>query len=989
MFELNDINKSKYLLLKQYEIPEQNVEVIELCHQKTGAKLVFFICDDENRVFNIAFKTPVDNSKGTPHILEHSVLCGSKKYDVKDPFIELLKSSMKTFLNAMTFPDKTCYPVASANLKDFHNLMDVYLDAVFYPNAVKNDKIFKQEGWHYEIENKDDELKVNGVVFNEMRGVYSNPDSILESSILSNLFKDTNYAFESGGEPKEIYNLTFDEFKSFHKKFYSPTNSIIYLYGRLDYNYELEYLDREYLCNFEREDVQAEFKDAKVSGTISEQIDFYNIDSEDNKDKAYLAYSFGIDGDKSGLKNIVLQIIDYVLFSSDSAILKEKFLNAGFGEAVFSRHDMGLKQGFYSIISQNVLESKKDDFIKLFDDSINEIVNDGLDIDKFKAGINSYYFEYAEGEFSSYPRGLYFSLVSLDTYLYDQGITKFLEYKDSFDLIKKVDLSNKDNIFIRTLKEVFIDNRHRAINILRPKMGYSEEKDKLIKDELSKRKSNFSSADIDNIIVQMNELKEYQKKQDNSESLKCIPMLKISDIDRDKKTIDYEVEVNENVDTIITYKNDKDIVYISLKFDITDLKKEEIYLFSLISNIISKVDLVTQSYHEFNNFVDINTGGLVIAIEITEKKALLSFKIKTTSDKVRYAFDIFYKLFSETQFVDSKRINILLNESKQNSLLSILSSGHLAAMNRSKSSIDFRSSILDKVDSSGIGYYKFLSAVCSNYISNSDLINDSLDLLFKKIHRRKMYLTLCANKKYHDDIINNFKLFTDNVIKNKMKHIYTERDENRLLQNVSSMDSFIHFDSLDKKCRYEAILTPNDINFCALAGKYPKEMYSGRLTLLRILFNYEYLWTNIRVLGGAYGCMSVFSKEGNYSLCSYRDPNLSNTNKIYLGIPKFLESFDKNIEEIHKYIIGSMGAYDNPLSVVENHNRNIAAYFNGISDEEYNMRRHEVLDITLDDIRKLSQVFNDIENGERCALISAAKLDEAKKEYDQVWQLIE
>lgn len=989
MFELNEINKSKYFLLKQYTIAEQNLEVVELCHKKTEVKLVFFICDDEDRVFNIAFKTPVNNSKGTPHILEHSVLCGSKKYDVKDPFIELLKGSMKTFLNAMTFPDKTCYPVASANLKDFHNLMDVYMDAVFYPNAVNNDKIFKQEGWHYEMDSKDSELKVNGVVFNEMRGVYSNPDSILESSILNNLFKGTNYEYESGGDPKEIYNLTFDEFKAFHKKYYSPTNSIVYLYGKLDYNYELEYFDREYLGSFEKEEVRAEFKDTKILGTNSEQIDYYNIDSEDNKDNAYLAYTFGVDFEKTSLKNIVLQIIDYVLFSSDSAILKEKFLNEGFGEAVFSRYDMGLKKGFYSIISQNVLESKKEAFLKLFDDSIRDIVNNGIDVDKFKAGINSIYFEYAEGEFSSYPRGLYFSLISLDTYLYDQGITTFLEYKDSFDIIRKEDLSSKDNIFIRTIKEVFVDNKHRTTNILRPKMGYSEEKDKLIKDELSKRKNVLSSDDIDNIITQMNELKDYQKQQDSSENLKCIPMLKLSDIDRDKKTIDYEVEVNENVDTIITYKNDKDIVYIGLKFDISDFKKEEIYLFALISNIISKVDLVTESYHEFNNFVDINTGGLNIDIEITEKKALLSFKVKTTSDKVRYAFDIFYKLFSETQFVDTKRINILLNECKQNSLLSILSSGHIAAMNRAKSNIDFRSSILDKVDLNGIGFYKFLSAVCSNYTSNSDLINDSFDLLFKKIHRRKMYLTLCTNEKYHDDIINNFKTFTNYVIKNKMKHIYTERDENRLLKNISSMDGFIHFDSLDKKCRYEAILTPNDINFCALAGKYNKELYSGRLSVLRTLFNYEYLWTNIRVLGGAYGCMSMFSKEGNYSLCSYRDPNLSNTNKIYLGIPKFLESFDKSVEEIHKYIIGSIGAYDNPLSIVDNHNRNIAAYFNGITDKEYNDRRHEVLDITLDDIRKLSQVFSDIENGERCALISVAKLDEAKKEYDQVWQLIE
>lgn len=989
MFELNEKNKNKYSIVKQYVVEEENIEVVELVHNKTEAKMLLFICDDENRVFNIAFKTPISNSKGTPHILEHSVLCGSKKYNVKDPFIELAKSSMKTYLNAMTFPDKTCYPVASANLKDFHNLVDVYMDAVFYPNVVKNDKLFKQEGWHYEIENKDAELKVNGVVFNEMRGVYSDPDSILESGILSNLYKGTNYQYESGGDPNEIFNLSFDEFVAFHKKYYSPTNSIVYFYGKLDFNYELDYIDTEYFCNFDKIDVDARFEDAKGITPYAEKIDYYNIDTEENKDKAYLAYSFSFDEEKTSLKYFALRIIDYVLFSSESAILKEKFLNEGFGETVYSKFDLGIKNGFYSIISQNVLESKKDEFIKLFDNYIKEIIENGIDVNKFKAGINSCYFDYAEGELGSFPRGLFFILVSLETYLYGDGATTLIEYKKAFDTINKEDLSSKGNIFIKVLKECFVDNKHRCVNVLRPKMGYSEEKDANLKEILEKRKSSFSYEEIKNIIDDVAELKKYQSTKDSKEDLKCVPTLKLSDIDRDKKLIEYETEVNENVQTIITYKNDKDIIYTGIKFDISDLSKEEIYLFALINCVIAKVDLVNESYRDFNNYVDINTGGLSIGVDVTNSNAFFSLDVKTTKDKIDYAFNIFYKLISESQFVDSKRINIILNESKQTSLLSILTSGNTSAMTRSKSSADFRSGIMDKVGMNGVGFYRFLSAICNVYDANRDLFNESMSLMFKKLNRKKLYLTLCTNKKYHDDTVKYFKTFMDSLSNYKIKNEYTDKDEEKLFENISKINKLINFDSFEKKCKSEAIVTPNDINFCALSGKFPKDLFSGKLYLLRILFNYEYLWTNIRVLGGAYGCMSLFDKLGNYSFASYRDPNVSKTNDVFYGVYDFLKKFEGNEEEIHKYIIGTMGGMDNPLSIVENHKRSISAYFNELTDEEYNKARHDILDITGEDIRDLSKIFENIKDGDRCALISSSKMEEAKKEYEQVWRLMD
>lgn len=986
MFVLNELNKSKYNVIETHEIKEQNLEVVELCHLKTKAKLVLLICEDENRVFNIAFKTPVFNSKGTPHILEHSVLCGSRKYDVKDPFIELAKGSLNTFLNAMTFPDKTCYPVASANLKDFHNLMDVYLDAVFYPNVINNDKLFKQEGWHYEINDIKDDLQVNGVVYNEMKGVYSDPDSILESAVLKNLYADTNYAYDYGGNPVDIIDLNYDEFVEFHKKYYSATNSIIYLYGKLDYNDELDRLDRDYLSLLDEVNVDAKFLDVNSFKKDKEQVDYYNVDTDDNDEKSYISYSFSLDYPKTSFNNIIMQIINYVLFSSDSAILKEKLLNEGYGESVFAKYTTEVKNGLYSVVLQNVNEKKKDNFIKLFNSFIQEMIDKGLDIDKFKAGINSLYFEYAEGEYGRVPRGLIFSLVSLDTYLYGGKPYTFIEYKDVFDQIKKIDLNNKNNAFISMLKEVFIDNKHKCINVLSPKKNYSIEKEKQLADRLSDRKNKFSEDDIKNIIEDTRELKKFQLEKDTEEALKCIPMLSIGDIDKYKKMIDYEVESNEGIDTVLSYDNDKDIVYIEISFDISDLKSEELYLFSIINNIISKIDLETMSFNEFNNYVDINTGGLIIKIDIYENKTMFTLKIKVVDDRIDYAFDILFKLLAETKFVDSKRIEILLNECKSNSLLEVMSSGHVASSCRARSDIEYSCGVSDKVSTGGIGFYKFINSLCKVYGKDSSVINETLDALYKELIHKRMYLLTCTNKKYHDRIVegfNNFKKKIDGLkAKNKV-------DSEKLSNNISKIKESIAFDTFDKKSRTEAIVTPNDVNFCALAGTFDAKYYDGKLSVLKVLFNYEYLWTNIRVLGGAYGCMSQFSKTGVYTFASYRDPNVSNTNKVFREVRDFLNTVNKKDSEVEKYIIGAIGNLDNPKSVVDKHNRNVAAYFNSLDDKYFNKIRTDILSMKAKDLNVLAKVFEDIDNGSKCALICANKIEEAQKEYDDIWQLMD
>lgn len=989
MFKLNDYNNKFFEVLNEVWIEERNLRVVELRHIVTKASILLFICDDKNRVFNIAFKTPVNNSKGAPHILEHSVLCGSRKYNVKDPFIELAKTSMNTFLNAMTYPDKTCYPVASANLTDFHNLVDVYLDAVFYPNAIKNDKIFKQEGWHYEISDRNSPLKTNGVVLNEMKGVYSNPDSILETDILKNIYANTNYAYEYGGEPNEIINLDFDEFKRFHDMYYSASNSIIAYYGKLDFNYELESLQKNYLQDFSFVDVDAHFIDPRDYHKNNEMVSYYSIDNEESINKAYFSYSFSIDGEKRTLDSIVIKILDYILFSSESAIIRNKLLELGLGESVYSFCEFSLKNILYSIVSQNIAPDKKDEFKNVLISSIEELIKNGIDENVLKAGINSLYFSFEEENFGRTPRGLMLILGTLETYLYSNDFISHIQYKSAFDYLNSIDLSDKNNTFYQMLKSIFIDNEHSAINVLLPKFGLIKENEQKIAAILDKKKKELSDNEIDKIIVDYNELKEYQKTKDTEEALKCIPSLKIADLEPTADYIDYNHELIDNVDTVICYNNDKDIIYLSLKFDISDFTNEEIYLFGIVSRLVSKLDIKSMTYAELDNYIDINTGGFDIKINIFDKIALFSMELKVIHDKCDFAFDVIYKLLTESIFSDTKRIAILTNEMKANSLVSIISAGHISAAKRAGSTINFSCNLADKIDLLGIAFYKFINKFTINYEKKCELINTTFGLLFKKLYSKKMYLTVSMNKKYRDEVINSYKKFNERLIRYKIHNVYSEINENELKNCLGEIVKFIPFDSFDKKVHKEAIVVSSDVNYVAVANSFDKNLYSGGFKLIKTIFNYEYLWTNIRVLGGAYGCMSFFDRSGLYTFVSYRDPNLTKTNETFYGIYEYLKNETMSNDTIEKYIIGSVGDFDNPLSIIDSYHNNIAAYFDGIKNEETRHDREILIHMKNNDVKKLSDIFKNIVGSNAVAIIGDKSYDEAKNNYDEVWKLVE
>ena len=357
--------------LEAYEIIEshKSEDLDSMCyllrHKKTHARITVISNNDENKVFYVGFRTPPKDSTGVAHIIEHTVLCGSEKYPLKDPFMELEKGSLSTFLNAMTYPDKTVYPVADCNDKDFRNLMDVYLDAVFHPNIYREEKIFRQEGWHYEMESADDELKINGVVYNEMKGVYSSPDDIFERRIVDSLFPDNAYGVESGGDPKHIPDLTYEDYLSFHKKYYHPSNSYIYFYGNSDMADQLEYIDREYLSHYDLLDVDSEIRAQKPFESPREIKDFYPItDNEKEENNTYYAYSAAMHDNLDPEKYVAFQVIDYALCSAPGAPVKEALIKAGIGQDVYGIYENGICQPYYSIVAHGASEGQKEEFVR-------------------------------------------------------------------------------------------------------------------------------------------------------------------------------------------------------------------------------------------------------------------------------------------------------------------------------------------------------------------------------------------------------------------------------------------------------------------------------------------------------------------------------------------------------------------------------------------------------------------------------------------------
>jgi presequence protease len=600
---------AEYEILDEHRVEDVQSDGFILRHKKSGARIAILSNNDDNKVFYIGFRTPPEDETGVPHIIEHTTLCGSKKFPVKDPFIELAKGSLNTFLNAMTYPDKTVYPVASCNDQDFKNLMDVYLDAVFNPNITKYEEIFKQEGWHYELTGKDDELKINGVVYNEMKGAYSSPDEVLSSQIYRSLFPDNTYSKDSGGNPEYIPKLTYEAYLDFYHKYYHPSNSYIYLYGDMDVVERLEWLDKEYLSLYDYKKVNSEINKQSAFDEIKNVEAQYSITMDDSQEnKTYLSYNRVVGDSLDEMLYQAFDVLDYALVSSPGAPVKQALIDAGIGDDVYGSYDAGILQPVFSFVAKNANASQADEFESIIENTLKEVVKTGINKEALLAGINSSEFKFREADFGQFPKGLLFGLNCLDSWLFDD--MKPFIHLECLGTFAKLRKAVDTDYFEKLIQEYLLDNTHGSSVTVKPKRGLGNEREEALAKELSDYKASLSDEEIDKLIEETEHLKKYQEEPSSDEDLRKLPMLTRADMKKEAMPFSNIEDTLSDVKVVRHDIESNGIDYISFLFDAGDFAQSELGYLGFFTNALGLVSTENYSYTDLANATNIYTGGI-------------------------------------------------------------------------------------------------------------------------------------------------------------------------------------------------------------------------------------------------------------------------------------------------------------------------------------------------------------------------------------------
>ncbi|MDO4488255.1 MAG: insulinase family protein [Eubacteriales bacterium] len=946
------MTEAKYRKIEERFIKEAGGLCTLYEHVRTGARVFTIKSEDPNKVFYIAFRTTPKDSTGVAHIMEHSVLCGSEKYPLKDPFIELAKGSLNTFLNAMTYPDKTVYPVASCNLKDFKNLCGVYMDAVLRPNIYKEKKIFEQEGWHYEV-SEDGSLKINGVVYNEMKGVYSNPDSVLERYTLNSLFPDTTYSYESGGDPDNIPELTYEGFLDFHRTYYHPSNSYIYFYGDLDMEERLEWLDEEYLSKYEKDDTNTIVTGQKApEGEIYAEKPYAILDSEDEKDKVYLSANFACDEDPDSLKDLAYEVLEFILLSAPGAPLREALIEAGIGEEVYGGYSAGIKQPYFTVVSKNTEKEKLYAFKTVIKDVISSIVDEGIPMGSLRAALNFLEFKYREEDFGRTPAGLAFGLNALESWIYERTPFDFLTYEKEFEQLNEL----KDKgYFEGILKELFLDNTFTSTVVIYPEKGLTAKKEEALAESLRAVKESLSEEEITEISEHEKELKHYQEEADDEELKKCLPHLELKDIEKKADTV--HTSLNDGV--VYTDLPSHGIAYARLLYDLSDFTEEELQYASFMTSLYGEMDTEKRSYRELSDEMLLETGGIDFALtsyglggrnsDGTRFTPKMLCEIRTFNRSIGKGVELSQEMANETLLTDEKRIVDKLLEAKSRLQAKIEGAGHTSAIIRSGSYTDAVDRFLDLTG--GISMLDFLSA--------------AVKFSKEPVHRKRFIKELVKVKAKLSNAPKTAALTGDlealGLLREALKANGIEsvepRVENKNVHPVSALN--------------EGITTGSQVNYVARTGCYLKdgEKPSGVSDVVKVFLSYDYLWTNVRVKGGAYGCMTGYNMSGKGFFVSYRDPNLDDTMKVYEELPEFLESVELSEDEVLTYIIGAIASMDQPVTVAVKAGRELGYFIYGMTDEMLQKTRDEVLSCTCEDIRAFAgKVRRILETGSLCVI---------------------
>lgn len=969
-----DLNAYEVVLTE--DLPDLKSKGYLLKHKKSGARVLLMENDDENKVFTIGFRTPPSDSTGVPHIMEHSVLCGSRDFPVKDPFVELVKGSLNTFLNAMTYPDKTVYPVASCNDKDFQNLMHVYMDAVFYPNIYQHDEIFRQEGWSYKLDEPDGKLEYNGVVYNEMKGAFSSPEGVLDRVILNSLFPDTSYAYESGGDPEEIPNLTYEQFLDFHRKYYHPSNSYIYLYGDMDMEEKLKWLDENYLCEFDAAEVDSEICFQKPFDKMIEVEKTYSISSEETEEEnTYLSYNKVIATSLDEKLYQAFQILDYALLSAPGAPLKKALMDAGIGKDIMGSYDNGIYQPIFSIIAKNAEPQQKEQFVQVIEDTLRKIVEDGIDRKALEAGINYHEFRFREADFGNYPKGLMYGLDLFDSWLYDekkpfihmQAIPTFAFLKEQIGTRYFEDL----------IQKWILDNPHGSMVIVKPERGRTARMDRELDEKLQTYKAGLSPDEVEKLARDTAELIVYQESEDAREDMEKIPVLGREDISREIAPICNEERVCGGIPMVYHNVETNGIGYVTLLFDLSGVPEEKLPYVGMLQAVLGIIDTTHYEYGELFNEINVHTGGIGTSLELypdvtkvkeKEFRATFEMKGKALYSKMDVLFKMMREILTESKLEDEKRLKEILSMLKSRLQMSFLSSGHTTAALRALSYSSPLSKFKDDTD--GIGYYEAVKEIEEHFEEKKEELIANLKELAARIFRAdNLMISYTAAPEGLDAVEKEMETFKNGLFER------TDGDEQEnccILHCVK---------------RNEGFKTSSKVQYVARTGNFIDggAAYSGALHILKVILSYDYLWQNIRVKGGAYGCMCNFNRIGEGYLISYRDPNLEKTIDVYEKVTEYLRNFEADDRDMNKYIIGTISNIDRPMNPSAKGTRSMNLYMNHVTEEMIRKEREEILNAGQEEIRALADVVAAMLAADQlCVIGSEEKIEEQKALFGEV-----
>ncbi|GAA0353543.1 insulinase family protein [Alkalibacterium iburiense] len=958
--------------LETQELPDiQSVGTIYE-HEETGARVLHLKNDDSNKAFTIGFKTPPYNDNGIAHILEHSVLNGSKKYPSKEPFVELIKGSLNTFVNAMTFSDKTIYPVASTNQKDFMHLMGVYLDAVFQPLLYNDPQILEQEGWHYHLENVEDDLIYKGVVYNEMKGATASPERQVYNQLTRQLYPNSVYAHESGGDPKAIPSLTQEEFIDFHQNYYHPSHSLTILYGDLDLDEAFNALE-EYFGGMGRNE-----KETRLDFEITEpaETDFtgtYSITDGDNPEgKDYLALSWHVNEPDNALDSFGLKVLEEILFGNNQSPLKKALLDAEIGGDIDGDADeIGFPTAF-TIMAKYSSADKMDAFKQVVQDTLEKLVADGIDQELIDAALNKITFETKEAAISEdNPRGVLYAITSLSTWLYDRD--PFVNLKFS-GYLEELAQKAKEGYFENLIKEKFLSNAKRVAVTLTAEPGKSDRLEAETHEKLQEYKATLSEEELNQMVSKTKELIKRQETPDKPEDLAKIPTLKREDLNTEAE--EYPIETLNLGEQTHFYHTDQftaGIDYVNLYFDIKDIPAEDYPLLSYLSSLLG--ELATDKYDaaKLQTQIDSHTGGIYGSLALYEDKdkqikPYFVLRGKALESSFDDLMDLMKEIMAHTQFDDTSELLKITQRLISNFENKINYRAHALAASRALSQVKALAKLGELTD--GIDYFNYLKSVRDELRaeSPSDLPEQLVGALKRLLNKNRLNVLYTGGKDRVEEVKAKVQSAFDNLPSEPLglpAEIQTGEKQN------------------------EAYVTAQDVNYVAAGADADGILdYNGAANVLSTAFRYDYLWNEIRVKGGAYGSLYNHKRNGSFALGSYRDPNISNTLTVYKNLPEFVENLELSETELLKYIIGTMSPLEQPKSAFSKGLTAFSRLNTGLTKDDIVQLKEEILATDSSKLNALHEDFAQVMDNSTVVVIgNKTQIDKEKDLFDKVFEL--